>query len=81
MSWLFTRALRRYVLLAGAASLVLNLMALAPSLFMLQVFDRVFASSSVETLTMLSLFVALALAVMWVMDRLRAVTLAWATRS
>lgn len=78
MSWLFTRALRRYVLLAGAASLVLNLMALAPSLFMLQVFDRVFASSSVETLTMLSLFVVLALAVMWVMDRLRAVTLAWA---
>jgi PrtD family type I secretion system ABC transporter len=78
MTWLFTRALRRYVLLAAAASLLLNVMALAPSLFMLQVFDRVFSSASVETLTMLSLIVALALAVMWVMDRLRAVTLAWA---
>jgi PrtD family type I secretion system ABC transporter len=78
MTWLFTRALRRFVLLAGAASLLLNLMALAPSLFMLQVFDRVFSSSSLETLTMLGLIVALALVVMWVMDRLRAITLAWA---
>ncbi|MFM2069335.1 MAG: hypothetical protein RLZZ584_4244, partial [Pseudomonadota bacterium] len=32
MTWLYTRALRRFVLLAGAASLLLNLMALAPSL-------------------------------------------------
>jgi PrtD family type I secretion system ABC transporter len=53
-------------------------MALAPSLYMLQVFDRVFSSGSLETLAMLSIIVGLALIVMWVMDRLRTLTLAWA---
>jgi ABC-type protease/lipase transport system fused ATPase/permease subunit len=78
MSWLFARQLRRFVLLAAAASLVLNVALLAPALYMLQVFDRVFASRSVETLVMLSLAAALALGVVYFMDTVRARALAWA---
>ena len=54
MRWLFAAQLRPFVLLAGAASLVLNLALLVPALYMVQVFDRVFASRSVETLAMLT---------------------------
>ena len=54
MSWLFVARLRPFVLLAGAASLLLNLALLMPSIYMTQVFDRVFSSRSVETLIMLS---------------------------
>ena len=81
MSWLFTRQLRPFVLLAGAASLVLNLALLAPALYMLQVFDRVFASRSVETLVMLSLLAVLALGLAYFMDTVRAGALAWAGRA
>jgi PrtD family type I secretion system ABC transporter len=79
MKWLFARSLRRFVLLAGATSLLLNVMALAPSLFMLQVFDRVFASGSMETLSMLTLVVGICLILMSVMDVLRARILGWAS--
>ena len=72
MRWLFVARLRRFVLLAAAASLLLNLALLVPSLYMLQVFDRVFASRSVETLVMLSLFAAAALAFAYCMDTARA---------
>ncbi len=78
MTWLFAPALRRFILLAAAASLLLNVLALAPSLFMLQVFDRVFASGSVETLTMLTLLVIACLVAMGAMDLLRARALGWA---
>ena len=54
MGWLFASRLRPFVLLAGAASLLLNLAMLVPAIYMTQVFDRVFASRSVETLVMLS---------------------------
>ncbi len=81
MSWLFAPQLRPHVLLAAAVSLVLNLALLAPALYMLQVFDRVFASRSLETLVMLSLLAALALTLAYFMDTVRASTLAWAGRS
>jgi PrtD family type I secretion system ABC transporter len=81
MSWLFARQLRPFVLLAGAASLVLNLALLVPALYMLQVFDRVFASRSLETLVMLSLLTALALGLAYFMDSARARALAWAGRA
>jgi PrtD family type I secretion system ABC transporter len=81
MSWLFARQLRPFVLLAGAASLVLNLALLGPALYMLQVFDRVFASRSLETLVMLSLLVALVLGLAYFMDTVRAGALAWAGRA
>jgi PrtD family type I secretion system ABC transporter len=66
------------VLLAAGASLVLNLMLMVPAVYMVQVFDRVFASGSLETLAMLSLLVALALALAYCMDVSRARALAWA---
>jgi len=81
MSWLFARQLKPFVLLASAASLVLNLALLAPALYMLQVFDRVFASRSVETLVVLSLLAALALGLCYFMDTVRAAALAWAGRA
>jgi ABC-type protease/lipase transport system fused ATPase/permease subunit len=78
MGWLFARHLRPFVLLAGAASLVLNVALLAPALYMVQVFDRVFASRSVETLAMLTIAALLALALGYCMDTVRAGALAWA---
>jgi PrtD family type I secretion system ABC transporter len=78
MSWLFVRQLRPFVLLAGAASLALNIALLMPALYMVQVFDRVFASRSVETLIMLSALALLALALGYCMDTARARALAWA---
>jgi ABC-type protease/lipase transport system fused ATPase/permease subunit len=78
MSWLFVKQLRPFVLLAGAASLVLNLMLLMPALYMVQVFGRVFASRSVETLVMLTAIRAGALALAYCMDTVRARALAWA---
>lgn len=76
MNWLFVKQLRPFVLLAAGASLVLNLMLLVPALYTVQVFDRVFASGSVETLLMLSLLVGLALALAHGMDVLRSRALA-----
>src|SRR5690349_346444 len=76
MRWLFVNPLRPFVLLAGGASLLLNAAMLVPSLYMLQVFDRVFASRSLSTLAMLSLFAVLALAFAWWMDVARARALA-----
>ena len=78
MRWLFALQLRPYVLLAAGASLVLNLMLVMPAVYMMQVFDRVFASRSLETLAMLSVLVALALALGYAMDVVRSRALAWA---
>ena len=81
MRWLFVPQLRPFVLLAGAASLVLNVALLAPALYMAQVFDRVFSSRSVETLVMLSAIGALALALGYCMDAARSRALGWAGRA
>ena len=62
--------------LAGGASLLLNLAMLMPSLYTLQVFDRVFASRSMETLLMLSALTVLALGFAYCMDVVRARALA-----
>lgn len=81
MSWLFVAQLRSFVLLAGAASLVLNLALLMPSIYMMQVFDRVFSSRSMETLVMLSALAFLALALGYCMDVVRARALGWSGRA
>jgi PrtD family type I secretion system ABC transporter len=81
MRWLFVPHIRPFVLLAALVSLVLNLALLMPSLYMLQVFDRVFGSGSVETLAMLTVIVALALALGYCMDAVRARALACAGRA
>jgi PrtD family type I secretion system ABC transporter len=78
MDWLFAKHLRPFVLLAGAASLLLNLALLMPAIYMTQVFNRVFASRSVETLVMLTVLTVLALALAYCMDVVRTRALAWA---
>jgi PrtD family type I secretion system ABC transporter len=80
MNWMLSRPLRPFTLLAAGASLLLNLALVVPSLYMLQVFDRVFASRSVETLVMLGLFAVLALGLAFCMDRGRCLLLARAGR-
>src|SRR5690554_1477224 len=76
MRWIFAKRLRPFVLLAAGVSLVLNLMLLMPAIYMMQVFDRVFASRSLETLAMLSLIVALAVLLAYAMDVVRGRALA-----
>lgn len=69
-------ALRPYLVFAGLFSLAINLLLLAPPLYMLQVFDRVLTSRSNETLVFLTIGAALALAMMAGLDMIRAQLLA-----
>jgi PrtD family type I secretion system ABC transporter len=80
MDWLFAQQIRPFMKLAALASLLLNLALLAPALYMLQVFDRVFASGSIETLVMLSVPLLAMLVLGYYMDSARARTLAAAGR-
>src|SRR5688572_11483735 len=80
MHWLLARQIRPYIKLAAFASLLLNLALLAPALYMLQVFDRVFSSGSIETLVMLAVPVLVLLALAYCMDVARARTLSAAGR-
>jgi PrtD family type I secretion system ABC transporter len=80
MHWLLAQQIRPFIKLAAFASLLLNLALLAPALYMLQVFDRVFASGSIETLVMLGLPVLVMLALGYCMDAARGRTLAAAGR-
>lgn len=68
--------LRRSFLLAGIFSLVVNLLMLTVPIYMLQVFDRVLMSRSEETLVLLTIMAAGALAVLGVFDALRGQVLA-----
>jgi PrtD family type I secretion system ABC transporter len=63
--------LRRPLAWAALFSCLINLLMLVPALFMLQVFDRVLASGSRETLLVLLLGVALALSMMFALDYYR----------
>jgi PrtD family type I secretion system ABC transporter len=63
--------LERPLLFVAGFSFFVNLLLLAPALFMLQVFDRVLTSQSRETLLVLLLGVAVALGLMLVLDYLR----------
>ena len=68
--------LRPFFIYAGLFSFCINLLLLVPSLYMLQVFDRVITSRSNETLVMLTLATGGALAMMALLDALRARLLA-----
>jgi PrtD family type I secretion system ABC transporter len=81
MRWLFVPPLRQFLLLAAGASLLLNLAMLMPSLYTLQVFDRVFASRSLDTLAMLSVLTLGALGFAYCMDVARSRALASAGRA
>ncbi len=62
----------RFFIAAAGFSLVINLALLTPSLYMLEVFDRVLSTRSFETLVMLSAIVGAALLLMFVLDWVRA---------
>jgi PrtD family type I secretion system ABC transporter len=67
----FLAQFRSYFFAAAAFSLVINMLMLAPALFMLQVYDRVVSSRSVETLVMLFALTLAALMVMAYLDAIR----------
>jgi len=71
-----TAQFRPFFLYAGVFSLAINLLLLAPTLYMLQVFDRVLASRSEETLVVLTIAVAIALFAMSLLEALRSRLLA-----
>jgi PrtD family type I secretion system ABC transporter len=71
-----TARLRPFFVYAGVFSLAINLLLLAPTLYMLQVFDRVLTSRSQETLVVLSLATAVALLGMALLEALRSRLLA-----
>ena len=64
--------LKRPLTHVAGISFFVNLLLLAPALFMLQVFDRVLASQSSETLLVLMLGVGVALTLLLALDYLRA---------
>jgi PrtD family type I secretion system ABC transporter len=66
------RLLVRPLACVAGFSFFVNLLLLAPALFMLQLFDRVLVSGSRETLAMLLLGMAVALVLMLALDYLRA---------
>jgi PrtD family type I secretion system ABC transporter len=63
--------LKRPLAAVVALSFVINLLLLAPALFMLQLFDRVLTSQSRETLLVLLVGMAVALGLMLVLDYVR----------
>lgn len=67
---------KKFFVNAALFSIFINLALLAPSLYMLQVFDRVLTSRSKETLIMLTLVAVIALLMMLALDFLRTLLLA-----
>lgn len=66
----FARA-RKHIVLAAGFSAAVNILYLAPSLYMLQVYDRVLVSGGLLTLFFLSAVALVALVVMGMLDALR----------
>lgn len=65
------RPYRYVVILAAGISFFLNLLLLAPTFYMMQIFDRVFMSRSLDTLGWLSFIVLLMLLFYLAVDWLR----------
>lgn len=65
------RLLKRPLLFVAGFSFCVNLLLLAPAMFMLQVFDRVLTSQSKETLLVLLVGMVIVFALMLVLDYLR----------
>jgi ATP-binding cassette subfamily C protein len=62
---------RRHVVAAAGFSALVNLLYIAPTLYMLQVYDRVVPTQGRQTLLFLTLVLLFALAVLALLDRLR----------
>lgn len=71
----FIRTFRTYFVHAALFSFFINLTMLVPSIFMIQVFDRVLMSRSNETLTMMTLAAAGVMLMMPLLDHLRGLLL------
>lgn len=67
----FLKKFRIFFLFAGLFSFVINMLLLMPSLYMLQVYDRVLSSRSEETLLMLTLILGGAMLVMGSLEFVR----------
>ncbi|MFM0300735.1 type I secretion system permease/ATPase [Paraburkholderia sediminicola] len=65
------QAIRRHLLFATLFGIASNLLVLAPTLYLLQVYDRVLPSRSLETLAMLMIFMAISLFMMFAVDVVR----------
>lgn len=65
------QAIRRHLLFATLFGVASNLLVLAPTLYLLQVYDRVLPSRSMETLAMLMIFMVIALFMMFAVDVVR----------
>jgi ABC-type protease/lipase transport system fused ATPase/permease subunit len=63
---------KRHLTYAALFSFVLNLMLLAPAVYMMQVFDRVLSSRHMETLVALTILTVAALTVMFLLEVVRA---------
>jgi PrtD family type I secretion system ABC transporter len=74
----FLKHYRPFFLYAGFFSLFINLLLLAPALYMLQVFDRVLTSRHEETLVLLTVLTVGALVMMMFLEMLRSRLLAGA---
>jgi len=67
----FVKKFAVYFAFAGFFSFIINMLMLTPSFYMLQVYDRVLASRSLETLLMLTLLLALLLGAMSALEMVR----------
>ncbi len=65
------RQCRRHFLAAGLFSALINLLYIAPTLYMLQVYDRVVPTQGLRTLLFLTLVLLFALATLALLDRVR----------
>ncbi|MBD3816362.1 MAG: type I secretion system permease/ATPase, partial [Halothiobacillus sp.] len=71
----FLREYRRVFLAVGAFSMVINILMLMPSIYMLQIYDRVLASMNVSTLVMLTLITLGLYLLMAALEWVRSMTL------
>ena len=62
---------KRWIVEIGVFSLVLNLLLLVMPLYLLQIYDRVLSSSSVETLVYISIIAGLSLALLGILEVVR----------
>ena len=66
------KACRQHIVLAASFSALVNILYLAPTIYMMQIYDRVVPTAGVGTLVWLTVIVAVALATLTALDGVRA---------